>query len=123
MENNNIILHSITPAELKAMIRELVKEEFELMNRELQRVIGEDDLVSTGTACRLLGVCSKVLRYLVNEGHFTVFHHMKERRFIRAELLESGCGFCRGDGLQRRRGSLQRQMRISGTLCRTRVPP
>ena len=88
MENNNIILHSITPAELKAMIRELVKEEFEVMNRELQRVMGEDDLVSTGTACRLLGVCSKVLRYLVNEGHFTVFHHMKERRFIRAELLE-----------------------------------
>ena len=88
MENNNIILHAITPAELKKMLRELVKEEFELMNVEVQRVIGEDDLVSTGTACRLLGVCSKVMRHLVQEGHFTVFHHMKERRYIRAELLE-----------------------------------
>lgn len=88
MENNNIILHSITPAELKEMLRELVKEEFELMNQEVQRVIGEDDLVSTGTACRLLGVCSKQLRYLIQEGHFTVFHHLKERRYIRGELLD-----------------------------------
>lgn len=66
----------------------MIKEEFLEINNELQRTMGEDDLVSTGTACRLLGVCSKVLRYLVQEGHFTVFHHMKERRYIRAELLE-----------------------------------
>lgn len=88
MENNNIILHSVTPTELKEMLRSLVREEFELMNNEVQRVIGEDDLVSTGTACRLLGVCSKVMRHLIQEGHFTVFHHMKERRFVRAEILE-----------------------------------
>ncbi len=88
MENNNIILHSITPVELKEMLRELVKEEFEIVNEEVQRVIGEDDLVSTGTACRLLGICSKVMRHLIQEGHFTVFHHMKERRYMRAELLE-----------------------------------
>ncbi|MEO0687624.1 MAG: hypothetical protein AAFY76_21890, partial [Cyanobacteria bacterium J06649_11] len=50
-------------------------------------VIGEDDLVSTGTACRILGVCAKVLRYLVNEGHFTVFNHLKEKRYRRGELL------------------------------------
>jgi hypothetical protein len=88
MSNNNVILHSITPAELKEMLRQMMREEFDLMNNEVQRVIGEDDLVSTGTACRLLGVCSKVLRYLIKEGRFTVFHHMKERRFIRGELLE-----------------------------------
>lgn len=58
------------------------------MNQEVQRVIGEDDLVSTGTACRLLGVCSKVMRHLVKEGHFTVFQHMKERRYSRAEILD-----------------------------------
>lgn len=88
MENNNIILHSITPHELKEMLRAMIREEFEEVNIEMQRVIGEDDLVSTGTASRLLGVCPKVFRYLVNEGHFTVFHHMKERRYPRAELLE-----------------------------------
>lgn len=88
MENNNIILHAVTPFELKEMLQEMIKEEFELINREVQRVMGEDDLVSTGTASRLLGVCPKVMRYLVQEGHFTVFHHMKERRFVRAELLE-----------------------------------
>jgi GR25 family glycosyltransferase involved in LPS biosynthesis len=88
MENNNIILHSITPAELKIMLREMIKEEFQEINSEIQRVIGEDDLVSTGTASRLLGVCSKSFRYLVDEGYFTVYHHMKERRFPRAELLE-----------------------------------
>jgi|GEM_PF-1709822 len=88
MQNNNIILHSITPNELKEMIRDLLREEFEIVNMELQRVLGEDDLVSTGTAGRLLGVCSKQLRYLIQEGHFTVFHHLKERRYIRAELLD-----------------------------------
>ena len=88
MENSNIILHSITPNELQEMLRTMMKEEFEELNKEVQLVIGEDDLVSTGTACRLLGVCSKVLRHLVNEGHFTVFPHLKERRYRRAELLE-----------------------------------
>ncbi|MEL7006462.1 MAG: hypothetical protein AAFN93_27600 [Bacteroidota bacterium] len=88
MENNNIILHSVTPHELKELLREMIREEFTAVNEEVQRVIGEDDLVSTGTACRLLGICSKVLRYLVNEGHFTVFYHLKEKRYIRAELLE-----------------------------------
>ena len=66
----------------------MIREEFEAVNEEVQRVIGEDDLVSTGTACRLLGMCSKQLRYLVNEGHFTVYHHMKEKRYARAELLD-----------------------------------
>ncbi len=88
MQNNNIILHSITPDELTEILRKLIRKEFDVINKEMQRVMGEDDLVSTGTACRLLGVCSKVMRYLINEGHFTVFHHMKERRFVRAELLE-----------------------------------
>lgn len=66
----------------------MIREEFQEMNTEIQKVMGEDDLVSTGTASRLLGVCPKVFRYLVNEGHFTVYHHMKERRFPRAELLD-----------------------------------
>jgi hypothetical protein len=88
MENNNIILHAITPHELKELLRAMIREEFAHVNNEVQRVIGEDDLVSTGTACRLLGVCSKVLRFLVSEGHFTVFYHMKEKRYIRAELLD-----------------------------------
>ena len=88
MENKNILLHSMTPQELKEILREMIQEEFQIINYELQRVMGEDDLVSTGTACRLLGMSSKMLRYLLEEGHFTVFHHMKERRYIRAELLE-----------------------------------
>ncbi|GAB5552908.1 MAG: hypothetical protein Sapg2KO_24990 [Saprospiraceae bacterium] len=88
MDNNNIILHSVTPHELKELLRKMIQTEFANINEEVQRVIGEDDLVSTGTACRLLGVCSKVLRFLVNEGHFTVFYHMKEKRYIRAELLD-----------------------------------
>lgn len=88
MENNNIILHAVTPHELKEMLREMVQEEFKTVNMELQQVIGEDDLVSTGTAGRLLGVCSKQLRYLIQEGHFTVFYHLKERRYLRRELLE-----------------------------------
>lgn len=85
---NEIILQSMSKQELEAMLRELVRTEFNMMNEEIQRVIGEDDLVSTGTACRILGVCAKVLRVLVDDGHFTVYWHLKERRYIRGELLD-----------------------------------
>lgn len=84
----SIIIHQVTPEELQRIIKDLIRTEFFQVNKEIQQVIGEDDLVSTGTACRILGVCSKVFRILVQQGHFTVFHHLKERRFIRGELLE-----------------------------------
>jgi len=87
MENDNIILHAINPKELREMLQEMMKEEFENMNEQVQTVIGEDDLISTGTACRLLGVCSKVLKILTDKGHFTVYHHLKERRYNRGEIL------------------------------------
>ena len=85
---NNIILHSVTPDQLKEMLVQLIREEFLQINREMQKVLGEDDLISTGTACRLLGMCAKMLKYLIDEGQFTVFYHMKERRFKRSEILE-----------------------------------
>ncbi|MBK7870743.1 MAG: hypothetical protein IPJ74_08665 [Saprospiraceae bacterium] len=66
----------------------MIQAEFEEVNKEIQSVIGEDDLVSSGTACRLLGVCSKVLKILTDQGHFTVYYHLKERRYNRGELLE-----------------------------------
>jgi hypothetical protein len=84
---NDIILQALSTKDLEAMLRELVRTEFASMNEELQRIIGEDDLVSTGTACRILGVSSKVLKVLVDQGHFTVYHHLKERRYNRGDLL------------------------------------
>ena len=83
-----ITLHEMTPDDLKGIIKEVVHEEFEEVNTELQRVVGEDDLVSTGTACRILGISNKVLKHLIDEGHFTIYHHLKDRRFNRGELLE-----------------------------------
>lgn len=83
-----ITLHEITPVELKSMLRELVQEEFDNMNEELQRVIGEDDLVSTGTACRLLGVSVKSLKILTDREEFRVYGHLKEKRFNRGDLLD-----------------------------------
>jgi DNA-binding transcriptional ArsR family regulator len=85
---NDIILQGLSVDDLEAMLQKLVRKEFEQMFDELQQAMGEDDLVSTGTACRVLGVCSKVLKVLTDEGHFTVYHHLKERRYIRGELLE-----------------------------------
>ena len=85
---NEIILQSMSRIELRDMIQNLVRTEFDTINHELQRVLGEDDLVSTGTACRILGVCSKVLKVLADKGHFTVFWHLKERRYKRGELLD-----------------------------------
>lgn len=85
---NDIILQGLSVDDLEAMLQKLVRKEFEQMFEELQQAMGEDDLVSTGTACRILGVCSKVLKVLTDEGHFTVYNHMKERRYNRGELLE-----------------------------------
>ncbi len=83
-----ITLHEITPQELRTMIRELVQEEFAILNDDLQRNFGEDDLVSTGTACRILGVSSKVLKILADQGKFSIYHHIKDKRYSRGELLE-----------------------------------
>lgn len=83
-----ITLHGFTPDELKKMLKEVVQEEFEVMNEELQRVMGEDDMVSTGTACRLLGVCSKILKVLVDQKKITAFYHLKEKRYSRGQILE-----------------------------------
>ena len=85
---NEIILQAMSTNELKEMIRELVRSEFSAMSEEIQRVIGEDDLISSGSACRVLGVSAKILKYHIDEGHFTVYYHLKERRFSRGELLE-----------------------------------
>ncbi|WP_367389050.1 hypothetical protein [Lewinella sp. LCG006] len=84
---NEIILQAITTQELEELLRSLVRAEFQAMNTELQRVIGEDDLVSTGTACRILGVSNKVLKILLDQGYFTIYYHLKERRYNRGELL------------------------------------
>jgi DNA-binding transcriptional ArsR family regulator len=83
-----ITLHGITPKELRKQLREVMQEEFDLMFEELQRAMGEDDLVSTGTARRLLGVSDKTLKALTDMRHFTVYHHLKEKRFNRGELLD-----------------------------------
>ena len=85
---NDIILQTISKKELEQMLRTLIRSEFEAMNEELQRIMGEDDLVSTGTACRILGVCSKNLKKIVDTGHFTVYYHLKEKRYNRGELLD-----------------------------------
>lgn len=87
MNDNNIILHNISPEQLRAMLEELVRKETERMLSELQVVMGEDDLISTGTASRLLGVCTKKFRVLAELGYFTVYYHLKERRFSRGEIL------------------------------------
>lgn len=84
---NDIILQAISTTDLENLLRNLVRTEFESMNEELQRVIGDDDLVSTGTACRILGISTKVLKILIDQGYFTVYHHLKERRYNRGELL------------------------------------
>ena len=84
---NEIILQSMSREELRDMMQEMVRTEFQIINKEIQRVIGEDDLVSTGTACRILGVSSKVLKVLIQQGHFNVFAHIHDRRFSRGELL------------------------------------
>ena len=85
---NDIILQAISTKELEEMLRTLIRSEFEAMNEELQRIMGEDDLVSTGTACRILGMSSRVLKDLVDLGYFTVYYHMKEKRYNRGELLD-----------------------------------
>jgi len=86
--SERITLHGISPEEFEGMLRKTVQEEFEHVNDEIQRVVGEDDLVSTGTACRLLGISAKSLKKLTDEGAFSVYYHLKEKRFNRGELLD-----------------------------------
>jgi hypothetical protein len=84
---DKITVHEMTPKELDERIQEIMKQEFNRMCVELQRSFGEDDLISTGSACRLLGVSSKYFKILIDRGEFTVYFHLKERRFNRGEIL------------------------------------
>lgn len=81
-------LHNVSLEDLQTLIQGLIRSEFASISAEVQRVIGDDDLVSSGTACRILGVCRKVFKILESQGHFSVFHHLKERRYLRSELLD-----------------------------------
>lgn len=83
-----ITLHEMTPEELRKLLKELVRDEFDYIFKELQKSFGEDDLIPTGTASRLLGVCDKYMKILRDDGHFSVYHHLKERRYNRGEILE-----------------------------------
>ena len=85
---NSVVFHSLSPVDLEELITKILHKEFEHLNEQLQMVMGDDDLISSGTACRLLGVSQKVLKYLLDEGYFTVFYHLRERRFRRSEVLE-----------------------------------
>ncbi|MEM8527635.1 MAG: hypothetical protein AAGG68_23540 [Bacteroidota bacterium] len=85
---DNIILHNVTPEQHKAMMQKMIREEIERMFLELQTIMGDDDLISTGRAASLLGLCNKSFRLLANTEHFTVYQHLKERRFSRGEILE-----------------------------------
>ena len=88
MNNNNIIIHNVTPEQHKAMMQEMIREEMERMFLELQTILADDDLISTGRAASLLGLCNKSFRVLASTKHFTVYQHLKERRFSRGEILE-----------------------------------
>lgn len=78
----------MSPEELRKMLRELIQEEFEVINHEIQRAMGDDDLVSTGTVGRLLGICSKKVKILIDRGELSVYDHLKERRYNRGEILD-----------------------------------
>ncbi len=77
----------MSPIELQALLRVLIQEEFAKIQDVIQRALGEDDLIIKGSAFRLLGVNNKMFNYLLDEGHFTVYYHLKERRFNRGEIL------------------------------------
>ena len=83
-----ITLHEMTPHELKDMLQDMMKEEFDIITNKLQTMVGEDDLISSGRACRMLGMSYKTLKILTDQGTFSVYHHMKERRYNRGEIIE-----------------------------------
>lgn len=83
-----ITLHEMTPDEFKNIIDEAIQDKFDEICEELQKVMGEDDLISTGTVARLLGICNKNVKILADRGEITVYNHIKERRYNRAEILE-----------------------------------
>ena len=51
----NVVVHSISPVELEELLTRVLQKELEHQNEQLQMAMGDDDLISSGTACRLLG--------------------------------------------------------------------
>jgi hypothetical protein len=83
-----ITLHGMTPDEFRKLLEEIMEDKFEEMYLELQKAMGDDDLISTGTVARLLGICNKNVKVLVDRREISFYDHIKERRYNRAEILE-----------------------------------
>ncbi len=50
MENKNNNLQLMEPNEFKQFLREMIQEEFETINKEIQTVIGKDNLIGSRTS-------------------------------------------------------------------------
>lgn len=83
-----ILLHSISPDELKQLIKEVIKEE--LINLKKDLAVKESDVLLTRSeTCELLKIDSSTLWSWTKKGKITCYGIGARRYYKRDEILKS----------------------------------
>ncbi len=82
-----LLLHCISPEELKQLIKEVIREEFVTLKEDL--VINESEILLTRSeACELLKIDSSTLWSWTNKGKITCYGIGARRYYKRSEILQ-----------------------------------
>ena len=83
-----ILLHSISPEELKQLIKEVIKEEFIDFKKNLD-IKESDVLLTRSETCELLKIDSSTLWSWTKKGKITCYGIGARRYYKRDEILKS----------------------------------
>jgi len=86
--DKQILLHSISPDELKQLIKEVIKEEFINLKKDLA-VKESDVLLTRSETCELLKIDSSTLWSWTKKGKITCYGIGARRYYKRDEILKS----------------------------------
>jgi hypothetical protein len=82
-----ILLHSITPDDLKQIIKEVLKDEFMEFKNYLS-TYNPDELLTREETCQLLKIDSSTLWHWTKNGKVTCYGIASRRYYKKNELLE-----------------------------------
>lgn len=86
MDKSNFILTSVPIDELRTIIQECVKSEFQNFKQEIPP---DDDLITSKEACKILGISLVTLHFWRIDGKVKFYRIGTRIRFKKNELMEA----------------------------------
>ena len=86
--DKSILLHCISPEELKQIIKEILKEEFTDFKKNLE-IYDPDTLLTRSETCKYLKIDSSTLWSWTNKGKITCYGIGARRYYKKQDILKS----------------------------------